>query len=495
METVPLIKTFFETLNSRGVRYCHWKSNHAIKSFLQGEGDLDILVSEISQKDFQEALSEFNFKLAVSPAWEETTSVFHYYGLDEETGKAVHLHIYFKLHSGGMLIKNYHLPFADLLIDRSSEFEGINIPDKASELLVFVIRKILECNSTPDYLFVVREEENIKKEFNSLLDAETLKRAKELLPPFIPKLSPDLLDECIEALQSPPQFFTRISLSKKLHKVFSVYAINSPSKNKRLAWIKFSYLLYQKFFSKQQVYNFSKSGALIAFVGADGSGKSTHISKIEKWLGKMVFVKRIHTGLPPATWPTFLPRLFLPLFRKMFPGQRVNYIELKSQPNDLQKSKEVSYSILYLIRSIMVAYDQKQLINAARQQADLGKIIVSDRFPSSNLGGMDGPRVDPTFFKTGNPIKRFLAKIEKRIYNNISKPDLVFKLSIPLELTLKRFTEREDEMEDEPEKQIQCRQAVMDKWKLPGVTVHEIDNSAPLDEVQRKIKNIIWNFI
>ena len=109
MNTLLLIKRFFEALNSRQIEYCHWKSNHAIKSFLQGEGDLDILVSENSQNEFKEALSEFNFKLAVSPAWEETASVFHYYGLDEETGKVVHLHIYFKLISGGMLIKNYHL--------------------------------------------------------------------------------------------------------------------------------------------------------------------------------------------------------------------------------------------------------------------------------------------------------------------------------------------------------------------------------------------------
>ncbi|MFT4579274.1 MAG: thymidylate kinase [Nitrospinales bacterium] len=495
MNTLPLIKDFFETLNSRQVEYCHWKSNHAIKSFLQGEGDLDLLVSDSSRTGFEDALSEFNFKLAVSPAWEETASVYHYYGLDEETGRIVHLHIYFKLLSGGMLIKNYHLPFESLLLDRSNESEGIKIPDKASELLVFVIRKILECSSTPDYLFVIREEENIKKEFNWLFDSETLDQTKKLLLHYSPKLTPLLFDEYIQALQSKPKFFTRVSLSKKLHKVFSDNAVNSPIKNKQLTWEKFFHVLYQKFISKKQVYNFFGGGALIAFVGADGSGKSTHITKIEKWLTKMVFVDRIHTGLPPATSLTFFPRLFLPLFRKLFPSQRVNSVELKQQSSDIQEKKDVSYSILFLVRSIMVAFDQKQLANAARYSANKGKIIISDRYPSAALGGMDGPRVDPSFFDNGSPFKRFLARIEKKIYNNISKPDLVFKLTIPLELTLQRLAEREEEMDDEPEKQIRCRQAVMDKWKLPGVPIHDIDNSAPLEDVQKKIKKIIWSSI
>ncbi len=495
MNTLLLIKDFFETLNSRQIEYCHWKSNHSLKSFLQGEGDLDLLVSGSSRKEFESALSEFNFKLAVSPAWEETVSVYHYYGLDEETGKIVHLHIYFKLLSGGMLIKNYHLPFERLLLDRSNELDGIKVPDKASELLVFVVRKILECSSAPDYLFVIREEENIKREFNWLSDLETLNQTKNLLPQYLPKITPLIFDEYIQALQFKPKFFTRLSLSKKLHKVFSENAINAPIKNKELTWKKFFHLLHQKFISKKQAYNFCRGGTLIAFVGADGSGKSTHISRIENWLTKMVFVNRIHTGLPPATWLTFFPRLFLPVFRKLFPSQRINSVELKQQSGNNQKKKDTSYSILFLIRSIMVAFDQKQLANAARYSADSGKIIISDRYPSAALGGMDGPRVDPSFFNNGAPFKRFLARIEKKIYNSISKPDLVFKLTIPLELTLQRLAERKEEMDDEPEKQIRCRQSVMDKWEIPGVPIHDIDNSAPLEDVQRKIKKIIWDSI
>jgi len=456
MTTVPLIKSFFKALNSHEIKYCHWKSNHLIKSFLQGKGDLDLLISRSSQNIFKEILSEFKFKLVVSPIWESTADVFHYYALDEETGKIIHLHIYFELFTGGNLIKNYHLPLAGLLLESSNEFDGVRIPDRPSELLVFVIRKILECGSLPDFLFSIREAKTIKKEFKWLFDHATHDKAKALLPRFLPELDATLFDECILALQSQPKFFHRASLSKKIKRKLSSYTVNSSIKNKWLTWGKFFHVLYHRFISKKNVFNFSKGGAFIAFVGEDASGKSTHVTSTSKWLGKCVSVKRIHSGLPPATWLTFFPRLLLPVFRRLFPNQRTNQIELFSHNTTLQERKNADYSVIYLVRSIMIAYDQMSIIKKARCNADKGEIVFSDRFPSAVLAGMDGLRVDPSFFKNRNPVKRFLAEIEKYIYGNIPKPDLAFKLHVPFEVTLQRFSNRKEELDEDPTKQILC---------------------------------------
>jgi thymidylate kinase len=495
METVPLIKYFFESLNSHEIEYCHWKSNHLIKSFLQGKGDLDILISKSSQNKFKEILSEFKFKLVVSPTWESTTDVFHYYGLDEKTGKIVHLHIYFELFTGGNLIKNYHLPLAGLLLESSNKFDGVRIPDRPSELLVFVIRKILECGSLPDFLFALREEKIIKKEFNWLFNHASYDKAKALLPRFIPELDAALFDDCILALQSKPKFYHRASLSKKIQRKLSSYSVNTSTKNKWLTWKKFFYVLFHKFISKKNVYGFSSGGVFITFVGADASGKSTHAKNTSRWLGKFANTQRIHSGLPPATWLTFIPRFFLPVFRKLIPNQRTNFIELKHHSYNPKEYKDARYSILFLVRSIMIAFDQRNLINKARRKAEKGAIIISDRYPSATLGGMDGPRVDPSFFDSGNPLKRFLAIIIKNIYSNISKPDIVFKLSVPFEVNLQRLLDRGEEIDSKTEEQMRSRRAVMDKWELPAVPVHKIDNSTPFEDVQKKIRHIIWDTI
>ncbi len=493
MKTVLLIKCFFEALNTHEIEYCHWKSNHLIQSFLQGKGDLDILVSKNSQNKFKEILTEFNFKLVVSPTWESTPNVFHYYGLDEETGKFVHLHIYFELFTGGNLIKNYHLPLAGLLLESSSEFDGVKIPDRPAELLVFVIRKILECGSLPDFLFAIREGKIIEKEFNWLFDHSTSEKAKTLLPRFLPEVDVTFFEECLLSLQSKPKFFRRIALTKNLQKNLSSYAVNSPLKNKWLTWTKFYHVLYHKFISKKNPFGFSKGGAFIAFVGEDASGKSTHVTNTSKWLGKCVSVRKIHSGLPPATWLTYFPRLLLPAFRKLFPNQRTNQVEIIRHNTTLQERKDANYSIIYLVRSVMIAYDQRSLIRKARRSADEGEIIFSDRFPSLVLAGMDGLRVDPSFFTNRNPIKRFLAEIEKTIYSNFPKPDFAFKLYVPFEVTLERFSKRTDELDEDLEKQIFTKKELMEKWEIPGVPVHKIDNSAPLVDVQNKIRKFIWD--
>lgn len=397
--------------------------------------------------------------------------------------------------TGGMLIKNYQLPLADLLLESSSESDGIKIPDRPSEFLTFVIRKILECGSLPDFLFIVREDENIKNEFKRLFDINTANQAKALLPGYLPEFSASLFDECLKAVQSKPRLFQRASLGSNVRKVLSKYATNPPLTNKVLSWKKFFHMLYHRFISKKNPFRLANGGAFIAFVGEDASGKSTHIANTSKWLGKCVSVKIIHSGLPPATWLTFFPRLLLPAFRKLLPDQRTNFIEFKSHDDSFEEKQKAHYSYFYLIRSIMIAFDQRKLINKARHLADKGEIIISDRYPSNSLGGMDGRRVDPLFFDKNEPFKRFLAGIEKKIYSNISKPNLVFKLSVSLEINLKRFSERNEETKSNPEKQIQCRRAVAEKWKLPGVPIHKIDNSGSLETVQNRIKNLLWNSV
>src|SRR5690606_19102846 len=46
---------------------------------------------------------------------------------------------------------------------------------------------------------------------------------------------------------------------------------------------------------------FSNGGAFIAFVGGDGSGKSSCVVAVREWLGAKFDVRRIHMGRPPRS--------------------------------------------------------------------------------------------------------------------------------------------------------------------------------------------------
>src|SRR5439155_21164216 len=53
-------------------------------------------------------------------------------------------------------------------------------------------------------------------------------------------------------------------------------------------------------------------GAVIGVVGSDGSGKSTVVAEMSRWLGEFLSVATIHGGKPPPSVPTALPLVLLP---------------------------------------------------------------------------------------------------------------------------------------------------------------------------------------
>src|SRR5439155_354823 len=71
-------------------------------------------------------------------------SICHYYGLDEENGRLVHVHAYYRILTGGTVLKNYRLPLEEMLLCGTRQIQGVFVPSPAAELVSFVVRKTLE---------------------------------------------------------------------------------------------------------------------------------------------------------------------------------------------------------------------------------------------------------------------------------------------------------------------------------------------------------------
>jgi thymidylate kinase len=226
-------------------------------------------------------------------------------------------------------------------------------------------------------------------------------------------------------------------------------------------------------------------------VGAEGSGKSSLIAAVSGWLSKNYAVKTIHAGKPPPTWLSFLPRLFLPLFRQLFRSSRVNVVELElNRPGEKYSLEGRKVSFLYLVRSALVAYDQYRELKRGYRLAKSGWIVISDRWPSAVLGGMDGPRVSPEM--VDGVFKKILAKFEISCYQAIPLPDAVLRLEVPLEIAVARNAARSKK---EPETSVRKRHALMEKWKLPGATIYRIVNDQALSIMEPQVKELFWKII
>src|SRR5436309_12887513 len=138
---LPVLRALVESLGRADVRYCHWKSNWRLPEALRGETDLDLLVHRADMSRFLSVVGALGLKPG---SGEDHPSVWHCYGCDDESGRLLDLHVYYRVVTGGT-IKGYHLPVEDMLLGGARPTEaGVYVPEPAAELVLFVIRKSLD---------------------------------------------------------------------------------------------------------------------------------------------------------------------------------------------------------------------------------------------------------------------------------------------------------------------------------------------------------------
>src|SRR5207247_9374394 len=121
-----------------GVRYCQWHINRALARAVRGETDLDLFVHRGDAARFRSIVEGAGFRPTTSSGY---PSIANYYGLDEESGKRIDLHVYYRVVTGAT-IKNYHLPVESMLLEGARPTEdGVYLPARSAALVLFVIRK------------------------------------------------------------------------------------------------------------------------------------------------------------------------------------------------------------------------------------------------------------------------------------------------------------------------------------------------------------------
>ena len=111
-----------------------------------------------------------------------------------------------------------------------------------------------------------------------------------------------------------------------------------------------------------------------------------------------------------------------------------------------------------------------------------GGIVITDRYPSEQ---MDGARIIPK-----SRLTRFLSKLERKNYVAMPCPDLIIKVTAPLEITLHRNSLRKI---PEPEPFVRHRYELARKIEFPYTDVVEIDTTLSQTESLRKVQEVIWN--
>ena len=179
--------------------------------------------------------------------------------------------------------------------------------------------------------------------------------------------------------------------------------------------------IYKRFLNKlfyKQKKVFTSRGIVIAISGVDGSGKSTMLEELKNVFGKFVTIRSFHLGKPQGKFIEFIWRAM---------GNRSSNASMAgTSSNNLPSSKARAFNgmILALMRLRLA----KSIIKLSRK----GGLMVTDRWPTNELGKMDGPRI--VLGKDSGWLESSCKKIETWAYDVMPRADICYFFEVPIEI-------------------------------------------------------------
>ncbi|HET8603398.1 MAG TPA: hypothetical protein VFM09_05670 [Marmoricola sp.] len=479
VQVLALVARLCEALEEEQVDYCHWKSNEALNRSLTGDNDLDLLVARPDQGRFLAVLGRLGFKAAMLPPAREVPSVRHYYGLDP-SGRLVHVHAHFRLVLGDDTTKNFWLPVERAYLASSADADLLPVPAPEFELAVLVLRLVLK-HSTWDAVLQARGSlaASEARELVWLQERTSWEAADAVIAAHLPFLA-DVWPACKRAVQPGCPLTARVRTAGRLARALEGCARRPRTLDttlrltRRVTWGSRRYVLRRPV-RKQLV----AGGAVVAVLGGDGSGKSTAVDGLTRWLSGAFVVRRVHLGRPRKSLTTLTVKSALVAGRRL--GLFPDLAEPTAPPTDRQHRP----SLGWLAWHTLTARDRYRLYRRARRVAANGGIVVCDRFPVPQLRSMDGPRTAwvrdvPDLGRAGS----WLARREARYYEAFSRPDVLAVLRVRPEVAVQRKT-------DEPSAYV--RRRATEVWEATwddGTVV--VDANLPAAEVLARLRSVVW---
>lgn len=484
---LSLIDKFCRMLAEEDINYCLWKGSYALDRSANGDSDIDLLVSRPDADRFRTLLSRLGFKQAEAPPEMRLPGVQDYYGYDYESDKFVHVHVYYQLVLGHNLTNNYRIPIERPYLASATLGELFKVPEPEFELIVFVIRMVLK-HMTWDAMLIGGGRLS-SVELRKLANLQTRAdhdRMDEILKQHLSYVSVNLFDRCLQALQSDSSLWTKHRIGQELKSSLKAFVLRSQPQDIWLKlWRKVTWGFRRRLISnKLNARRLANGGAIIALVGGDGAGKSTVVDGLQKWLSKDFEVYYTHLGKPGRSKTTkFLRGLF-----KV--GRTLTSTPYVSDSTVLYKADtEVSGWVIYnlAVNAVCAARDRNLAYSRARRLANKGGLVISDRFPLSQINLTDGPIIE-RLLNDGpdNALIQLLVKLEKKYYRPIAWPELLIVLKLDPQIAVQRKT-------DEDPEYVQARSQLIWAFDWLQTPASVVDAARGQEEVLSEVKYLIWS--
>lgn len=466
----------FNTWNKVGLNYCLWKGRGHMEEGLSGKGDIDVLVDERDKSLCHKTLYEMGFLCCQSQNICNVESVYDWLGFDYDTGRMIHVHLYYQIVIGGKNIKEFILPWTSKSLEcrQLEDNWNIYVQNPNLELITRYVIMGIESSGLTEKKDKIWEEIYFIK---SICDDQSLYEF--------------LLDFFHEDAQKMFDYIKKTYFTCEDYAKFSKIVRRNLKKHIRYSWFTIVYRKYNIFlrtsFDKMRNKLFSadviirktpqKGGLVMAFLGQDGAGKSTVSKDIQKWLSWKLETKRFYLGSGDG---------FHSWYRSLY-----KYLSIRKKP-----FYKTICSILLLFQYSHLAKHVYFTVKRGTEYSKKGGIAIFDRFPQILCEGInDGPKIANLAKnkKMNVIIEAFVGFCAKREKMWLTKtvaiePDLVFKLLLSPDESFRRKPEENYSM-------IKNKHIIIKNLEFVKSAVYEIDAEQNYDVEVVEIKRIIWQKI
>lgn len=495
---LQVVRAWLTCMRDRGVAYCHFKSNAEVRAGLGGFTDMDILIDRRQYKQAVELLSAAGFKRFKTAALMDYPAVDDYLACDATTGRLAHLHLHWQMIAGEPYLKGYRLPWeAELLRGRKWDAEsGLYVASPEAELLLLLTRAAVKLR-TRDRLRAALGRPyfrgGLRREYDWLV--ERVDRGQ------IVALAGQLLGGSVAALVEANLGKDRIedrdvlAFRRAALPVLRCYRTYGRVEARLRRWVREIHSLWgrlaKRWRSPVDIYRRGPAvgGVVVALLGVDGSGKSTHRERLVKWLAWKADVMPLYLG--SGDGPSSLPRRMLGLVAALAGRSRKTAErggEGGTQPSQPLSQAPLRRRVSRTLLALALAHERLGKVRKAFRARNRGMIVIADRFPQTQIMGYnDGPLLDD--LTKASAFWRFCARLERRIYDKIvlRQPDLVIKLVLPPETALKRKPSTPCDM-------VRLKTEAVRRLSFGrGTQVVTIDASGPLEEVFLAVRRAVWD--
>lgn len=490
-------------LERRQIAYCHFKSNEHLLAGMRGLTDLDVLVERANRNELPPALSAAGFKRFSAVAGNGYPAVEDYLALDADTGQMVHLHLHYQLICGEPHLKGYRLPWEQRVLATRvyRAQERIYTAEPHMEMLLLMVRSALKLRLRDRLLERLGKRffsgERLR-EFNwlkAITDSEkTLQLCASLLGENASLALQSLITSASPGLRQLVAFRRLTKDTLRAYRTYSAAQARLRRTVNEVRWL-VGGINKRYLHAPVPMRRVSASGGLlIALLGCDGSGKSTHLQSLRHWLGWKLDVLPVYFGSGDGSasvlrWPL---KLLADLLRSS-PNYSSSHYKLENPDSEdaESSSRSTTRSMRLLAKAVwalVLSLEKRSKLRAATAARNRGMVVICDRYPQNQVMGFnDGPLLN-AWRQHPSRFFRAIARWESVPYQMAETypPDLVIKLNLSAEVAVQRKPEMS--LED-------CRRriAAIQTLAYPATTeVLHVDAGEPLKSVLLKLKESIW---